>query len=286
MNQKSEEMRQHLPEYSQVNPYLAKKRSRHLRSVIHRLSTKLTATDINQTTIIFAPHQDDETLGCGGTILRKRAMNAPVKVVYTTDGSASNKVMPKEELAALRINEALAACDLLHVSRSDVTFLGFEDGQLNQHSDAAVEKVTDILQREQPQQLFIPYFRDEHKDHQATNQIVMTALRNLKQKPVIYEYPVWAWYRWPWIALPPGRRRKVKKISGNIGVNLHLRAELKYAVEVADVLAIKYAALAQHRSQMTQLIPHPYWKTLGDISNGEFLGCFFYTYELFYRHYG
>ena len=64
-------------------------------------------------------------------ILRKRALNAPVKVVYTTDGSGSNSVMAKEELATLRISEALAACDLLHVSHSDVTFLGFEDGKLN-----------------------------------------------------------------------------------------------------------------------------------------------------------
>ncbi|MCB0209518.1 MAG: PIG-L family deacetylase, partial [Anaerolineae bacterium] len=215
---------------------MVKKRSRFLRGIFNQLSVKLTAADINQTTIVFAPHQDDETLGCGGTILRKRALNAPVKVVYTTDGSASNTVMPKEELAALRISEALAACDLLHVSHSDVTFLGFEDGKLSQHLDAAVEKVTDILQREQPQQLFIPYFRDEHKDHQATHHIVMTALRNLDLNPVIYEYPVWVWYRWPWIKLPAGRRRKLKKISSNVGINLHLRAELKYAVEVADVL--------------------------------------------------
>ncbi|MCB0213283.1 MAG: PIG-L family deacetylase, partial [Anaerolineae bacterium] len=166
-------MRQHIPEYSQVNQFAVKKRAQLWRNIINQLSVKLTETDINQTTMVFAPHQDDETLGCGGTILRKRSLDTLVKVVYTTDGSASNKIMPKEELAALRISEALAACELLHISSSDVSFLGFEDGMLNQCIDAAVEKVTDILQRDRPQQLFIPYFRDQHKDHQATNQIVV-----------------------------------------------------------------------------------------------------------------
>lgn len=276
-------MSQLTPKYSEVSRFSVKKRSPLLRGIINQLSVKLTEADLNQPTIVFAPHQDDETLGCGGTILRKRALGAPVKVVYTTDGSGSNKIMAKEELAALRIEEALAACALLNVGRSDVTFLGFEDGRLNQSIDAAVEKVSGILQHEQPKQVFIPYFRDEHKDHQATNQIVVTALRNLNLDAVVYEYPVWVWYRWPWIKLPPGRRKKLNTISSNVGINLYLRAELKYAVEVADTLAIKHAALAQHKSQMTQLIPHPHWKTLSDVSDGEFLGCFFYSYELFYR---
>lgn len=276
-------MSQLAPEYSKVSQFGVKKRSPLLRGIINQLSVKLTEVDLNQSTIVFAPHQDDETLGCGGTILRKRALGAPVKVVYTTDGSGSNKIMAKEELAALRIEEALAACDLLNVSRSDVSFLGFEDGHLSQYIEPAVEKVVDILQRERPKQVFVPYFRDEHKDHQATNNIVVTALRNAKLDTTIYEYPVWVWYRWPWIKLPPGRRKKLNTISSNVGINLYLRAELKYAVEVANVLAIKHAALAQHKSQMTQLIPHPHWKTLGDVSDGEWLGCFFYPYELFYR---
>lgn len=277
-------MSQQPPKYSQVNEFSVKKRAQFWRNIINHLSVKLTEADINQSTLVFAPHQDDETLGCGGTILRKRALGASVKIIYTTDGSASNKIMAKDELAALRINEAVTACELLHVSRSDIAFLGFEDGKLNQCIDAAVEKVTDILQQERPKQLFIPYFRDEHKDHQATNQIVITVLRNLHLDTIVYEYPVWVWYRWPWIKLRSGRRKKLKTISNNVGINLDMRAELKYAVDVADVLAIKYAALAQHKSQMTQLIPHLHWKTLGDISDGEFLGCFFYPYELFYRH--
>jgi hypothetical protein len=35
-----------------------------------------------ESTMIFAPHQDDETLGCGGLIALKRQLGIPVKVVF------------------------------------------------------------------------------------------------------------------------------------------------------------------------------------------------------------
>ena len=42
--------------------------------------------------LVVAPHQDDETLGCGGLIARKRYEGLPVHVVFITDGSATFKV--------------------------------------------------------------------------------------------------------------------------------------------------------------------------------------------------
>ncbi len=35
-----------------------------------------------KSTMIFAPHQDDETLGCGGLIALKLQLGIPVKVVF------------------------------------------------------------------------------------------------------------------------------------------------------------------------------------------------------------
>ena len=35
--------------------------------------------------IVFAPHQDDETLGSGGTIIQKKRKGADVKIVFMTD---------------------------------------------------------------------------------------------------------------------------------------------------------------------------------------------------------
>ncbi len=60
-------------------------------------------------TIVFAPHQDDETLGCGALIAHKRNDGQPVHVVFLTDGSCSHPNHPRVtpvEIAELRAQEA------------------------------------------------------------------------------------------------------------------------------------------------------------------------------------
>jgi hypothetical protein len=59
--------------------------------------------------------------------------------------------------------------------------------------------------------------------------------------------------------------------------------DLRYSVNISDVLDIKRAALSQHRSQMEHIIPDPRWLTLGQIAGGEFLACFDHQREFFKR---
>jgi hypothetical protein len=46
-----------------------------------RNTRELGENDLGRSSIIFSPHQDDETLGCGGTIIRKKRVGADVKIV-------------------------------------------------------------------------------------------------------------------------------------------------------------------------------------------------------------
>ena len=84
--------------------------------------------------LVFAPHQDDEVLGCGGTILSKIAAGADVRCVFLTDGSASHRgLLARDELVALRRREALAAGGILGLAADRITFLGLPDGDLERH---------------------------------------------------------------------------------------------------------------------------------------------------------
>ena len=63
----------------------------------------LSKSDLAASAIVFSPHQDDETLGCGGTIARKKEAGAEVKVVFMTDGSLSHhRFIAQDELIELR----------------------------------------------------------------------------------------------------------------------------------------------------------------------------------------
>ncbi len=88
-------------------------------------------SDLSSSAVVFAPHPDDETLGCGGMILQKNQVGARVRIVFMTDGSQSHaRFLAPAELARLRQEEARAAGKALGVDEDDLFFLGFPDGEL------------------------------------------------------------------------------------------------------------------------------------------------------------
>jgi LmbE family N-acetylglucosaminyl deacetylase len=254
---------------------------------LNYLTKEIDECALGKPAIIFAPHQDDETLGCGGTIIRKKQAGANLQIVFMTDGCRSHAhLMTEIELKSIRANEALAAAQVLGVNEDDVIFLEFQDGTLAQNQDKARERVKEIILRYRPEEIFIPYARDGVPDHDATNKIVISALKIGGVNAAIYEYPIWFWRQLPWTSLGNSRQEivTVLKKSLNSGLGLSLLTNFRCSVDVKDVLELKRTALAQHKSQMTQLIPNSNWLTLADVSNGEFLACFFQDYE-FFRQY-
>ncbi|MFQ5760307.1 MAG: PIG-L deacetylase family protein [Acidiferrobacterales bacterium] len=256
------------------------------RWLTNRLMGKLGEDDLARAAVAFSPHFDDETLGCGGTIIKKKRAGADVKIVFMSDGSKShNHLISEDELKAIRAREALAACRCLGLNASDVFFLGFEEKNLRQHVKSATEQVAEILLQQQPEEIFIPYHKEFLADHFATNRIVASALQMCGRQPVIYEYPIWFWYHWPWASVPIRSRREMLSIVKNSVVSgLDLLRDFRSWVYIGDVLELKRRALDQYKSQMTRIIPDSRWMTLGDVADGEFLECFFQDREIFRRY--
>ena len=80
--------------------------------------------------IIFAPHPDDETLGCGGTIAKRISEGYEVFVVVMTDGRyAFMNVLDidsdptPEELKEIRKEEVKRATGILGVPEENLVFL-------------------------------------------------------------------------------------------------------------------------------------------------------------------
>ncbi len=259
------------------------------RTRLDRQLDQASLNELKQPAMIFAPHQDDETLGCGGTILRKRALDADVDVVFMTDGRTSHgHLMTPALLAALREDEASAACDKLGVAPDRVTFLRYPDNVLMEMRDVAASAVLRLLRERQPREIYIPYARDPQPDHIATNSLVRTVLRASGIRATILEYPIWAWYHWPWISIPPLRpNRNLRHVLANttkLAAGLRLTRDMNYCVNVDEVRRKKMKALQEHRSQMTRMNDDPNWLTLHDVANGDWLDCLLQRYEVFRRY--
>jgi LmbE family N-acetylglucosaminyl deacetylase len=256
--------------------------------LMNYVMVELNEKDLGRSAIVFSPHPDDETLGCGGTIIKKIRAGAEVKIVFMTDGQKSHQhLISESKLKSMRTNEALAASKKLGVEEAAV-FLGFEDGELSKNQNSAIKKVLKILLSQQLHEIFIPYYKEPllwSADHLAANRIVLAALQAYGKKVVIYEYPIWYWYHWPWISMPIGNLgRLLVFLKDSLVSPLSLLRDFRCSIFVGDVLELKRDALDQYASQMKRIIPDPRWLTLSDISNGEFLECFFQDHEVFRRY--
>jgi len=148
--------------------------------------------------LIISPHQDDETLGCGGIIALKRAQGIPVHVIFITDGSASHIWHPQfknGEIAPIRRQEALAALQILGVGAASIHFLDNRDGKLKWLEESDLqhirEQLTDLICTYAPGEIYVTHRHDRSNDHEMTFNLVQSAIKASGVSVDLFEYAIW-----------------------------------------------------------------------------------------------
>ena len=132
-----------------------------------------------KTIMAIAPHPDDELIGCGGLLIRKKNEGAKVCVVYLTDGRSTSgwKNAPVEILETPRYKEAQNVCKSLKVNSA--SYLDGISGELKT-IQSLVDSVRDIIDTFKPGCILIPFINDPHLDHIESNKILAEALKKSK----------------------------------------------------------------------------------------------------------
>ena len=154
------------------------------------------------TTLVIAPHPDDETLCCGGAIALLRQMGYRVHVMILADGANMHpraEFMSPGEFRNLRRAETEHALSKLGVSNDSITFLNLADSLLPAKGEAGFEEVVRLCRNKihdlKPDTILAPWRRDLHRDHRATWQITRQALIDEQLEDInLVEYAVWALY--------------------------------------------------------------------------------------------
>jgi len=248
------------------------------QAVLEALALDITAATTTRSCLVLAPHPDDETLGAGATIARKRAAGTPVRVVVVADGRHANPsaVIDEAELAHIRRNEAIAACTALGVEADQLRFAGFEDGVLEGQIEAVARLVRDELAEHRPAEVLIPSPIDGHPDHRALHAAAQRALATSGVEPVVLEYPVWFWDAKAWLDRDAAAARKAAQLLWRpLMATVRLHA---CTVRSSDHLETKRAAFGAYRSQLTNLTGEASWPVL----DPAFVEQFFRPNELFF----
>ncbi|HTT02823.1 MAG TPA: PIG-L deacetylase family protein [Steroidobacteraceae bacterium] len=176
--------------------------------------------------VVLAPHMDDETIGCGGTLARHVIAGASVHVIFLTDGrhgsqfgTASGDVIKAAEaqLIATRKEEARLALETLGVAK--LSFLDVEDGALTGDTRASA-RLRALLEADPPELVYLPCFLEQHPDHFAANRVLLEAAQDSSLHFQCLGYEVWT-------PLFPN-----------------------CVVKIDEVIELKKKALAQYRSQL------------------------------------
>jgi LmbE family N-acetylglucosaminyl deacetylase len=142
--------------------------------------------------VVLAPHMDDETIGCGGTLARHVLSGASITVVFLTDGAGGGAVDSdgrRDSLTAVRKREARTALSVLGIERLE--FLDAPDGHLASADGAVTSRLRKILIDGRFDLVYLPFFLEEHPDHRAASRVLIAALRDSGLDLQCMGYEVW-----------------------------------------------------------------------------------------------
>ncbi|HEX3012246.1 MAG TPA: PIG-L deacetylase family protein [Syntrophomonadaceae bacterium] len=124
--------------------------------------------------MVFAPHPDDDILGCGGSIAKYVRQGCEFITVYMTSGEAGSLTSPCNELAIQRENEARQASSFLGVK--ETVFLRNPDGFL-EYSRNNLINIINLIRKTKPDTIYVPHHLDGNEDHRITCKLVLDACR-------------------------------------------------------------------------------------------------------------
>ena len=142
---------------------------------------------IPHSVLVIAPHPDDETLGCGGTILKLKDQGVTVHwLIVTTIEGVSGFSQDRVPVRAGEIESVRNAYNFDGVHHCSLPAAGLDrlgKGEL-------IGAIGSVIKTVQPDTVYIPYRNDVHSDHAAVFDAAVSAAKTFRSPYVkaIYAY--------------------------------------------------------------------------------------------------
>lgn len=126
--------------------------------------------------LCFAPHPDDEILGCGGSLIKAIEKGYSVSICYLTYGEQGSPLYPLQKLKKIRKKESLAVCKFLSILAKNIYYLGIPDNKISCYDFESMKKIIVLLRKIKPDLVYIPSEMENYHDHQQANLLIQRAL--------------------------------------------------------------------------------------------------------------
>ena len=184
--------------------------------------------DINNI-LIIAAHQDDETIGCGGSIKKWHLENKTINLVLFTDGSTGiDQLNLYDSITEVRNKELDQVKNILGINK--VVSLN-EKCQSIQNNQITFHKVIKLIREYKPDLIITHSSIDKHRDHRTINEIVVEA----------------CWKAQEDIHPELGKQHKIKDLWAFEITDLLPKVD--YVVDITDTYNYKIKAMNTYNSQ-------------------------------------
>jgi LmbE family N-acetylglucosaminyl deacetylase len=183
--------------------------------------------------LVFAPHPDDDIIGCGGSIAKHIQQGNQISIIYMTSGEAGSLEYKPKELLQIREEEARNAAALLGVT--DLIFFRNPDGYL-EYTPENLIRILAIIRSKKPTMVYVPHSTDAVPDHLITHQLAVEGCRRAAG---------------PWFQECGEQPWGVKHILGyEVWTPLQ---KLAHSEDISDFISLKLEALQNHKSQIKHI---------------------------------
>ena len=140
--------------------------------------------------LVIAPHPDDETLGCGGTLFRHKQEGDEIYWGIITQVSAgknwSEKFVHNRNSEIESVQKKYGFSDILNFGLPSIRIDTVPFNHI-------VEKITNFYNKIEPEILYMPFAYDVHTDHQIIAKVLQSTLKWFRyphiKKVYMYETP-------------------------------------------------------------------------------------------------
>jgi N-acetylglucosamine malate deacetylase 1 len=138
--------------------------------------------------IVIAPHPDDETLGCGGSLLKHIEKKDEVSWIIVTSMTESTGYSKEAILnRSSEIHKVSSKYNFKNLIKLDVPTT-----QVDQISTSKlVEKFSKTFQKLEPNLVYMPFYDDVHTDHKTISSSILSNIKwfrhNYIKKVLMYE---------------------------------------------------------------------------------------------------
>lgn len=137
--------------------------------------------------LIIAPHQDDETIGAGGTLLLAAKDGVKIDILYLTDGAEKNRGYAETEAESkhIRNQEAQEVCSRLGATMHQLQISNIEP----KPTVADLDELSEIINSVKPCVVMSPWLLDSPAKHRLVNHLLWLA----NKRSPLPDFEVWGY---------------------------------------------------------------------------------------------